>query len=101
MVTTSKIEEKVKIAGFVQKEAGNFFEADHLYGDVDMYRVVKEFVKMMQGTKTPLTMRPDHGHQMLGDLNSVTYPGYSAIGRIKGLAELRGLEEGIVRGADS
>jgi len=87
------------------KSAGSFYESEHLQGDGDMVELVaaileEEARRRLDGRADhSIPMRPDHGHNLLDDLGRDTQPGYPAIGRLRGLAELRGVEAGLLRRA--
>lgn len=87
----------IHLRNIIKDEMGNFYESDHLEGDVNMRQVVLEIMRVMRKRNESLPMRPDHGHLMMFEMENgeSIYPGYSLLGRMRGLAELRGLEMGL------
>ena len=80
------------------EEQRSFFEASHLDSDIDMVRVIRHLLENETSLGREIFIRPDHGHLMMGDINRTSNPGYSAIGRMKGLAEIRGVVKAVSAG---
>jgi len=87
----------VHLRNTISEQDGSFTESDHLEGDTDMFSIMRELLIEQKNRTQAIPFRPDHGHRMLDDLGKSTNPGYSAIGRLRGLSELRGLQLGILR----
>lgn len=87
----------IHLRNTTRNEMGDFWEDNHLEGDTDMFSVIRALTDVMSERGSGIPMRPDHGHQMLDDLSKRTNPGYSAVGRLRGLAELRGVEYAVLK----
>jgi mannonate dehydratase len=106
-VHTNNLEDILQMAGsrvhfvhlrnITKLEGGNFYESRHLEGDVDMFSILRTLNDIQQGSDYTIPLSPDLGHRILDDQHKTGNPGYTAIGRLKGLAELRGLLMGIQR----